>query len=79
MEEKNLVKKKKIKKKKNLGKKKLVKKKILGKKKRGKKKIAEKIDPKKGHYPKSGINCPKICVFCFAGGDILKSCAQSKI
>ena len=50
----------------------------MGKRKLGKKKIAEKIDPKKGPYPKRGTNCPKIGVFCFAGGDILKSCAQSK-
>ena len=48
-----------VKKKKKMSQKKFEKK-NLGKKNLGKKKIAEKIDPKKGHYPKSGTNCPKL-------------------
>ena len=64
--------------KKNLGKKKLGKKKNLGKKNLGKKKIAEKNWPLKGALPQKRHKLPKIGVFCFAGGDILKSCAQSK-
>ena len=43
-----------------------------------KKKCPRKKNNKKGHYPKRGTNCPIIGVFCFSGGDILKSCAQSK-
>ena len=51
----------------------------MGKKKLVKKKLRKKIDPKKkGITPKWAQNCAKIGVFCFAGGDILKSYAQSK-
>ena len=45
--------------------------KIWSKKKKMSQKKFEKL-PQKRH------KLPKIGVFCFAGGDILKSCAQSK-
>ena len=32
----------------------------------------------KGQPPKRGTNWPKIEIFCFPGGDTLKSCVQSK-
>ena len=34
--------------------------------------------PKKGQPPKRGTNWPQIEIFCFPGGDTLKSCVQSK-
>ena len=63
---------KKKKKKKILGKKYLGKKKNLGKKNLGKKKMGEKNWPKKGH------KLAAIGLSSFTGGDILKSCAQTK-
>ena len=34
--------------------------------------------PEKGQPPKRGTNWPQIEIFCFPGGDTLKSCVQSK-
>ena len=49
--------------------------------KNGSKKFCQKKKkflPKKGHYPKMGTNWTQIGLLCFAVGDIIKSCAQSK-
>ena len=45
---------------------------------RHRKPILSKLGPKKGQPPKRGTNQPQIEIFCFPGGDTLKSCVQSK-